>query len=129
MMLANIIKSISVAVGLGSFIYLLNGVSGSVEALHPQEIISVWVASMTIGLASMLRYTNLSQLFVTLIQIAVGMTSFTIIALLNDWIMLTSEDILYYASLILIIMLIIYTAFYFMAVLESRKINSKLGNK
>ncbi|MHC0551346.1 DUF3021 family protein [Salinicoccus sp. CNSTN-B1] len=129
MMLANIIKNVLVAVGLGSFIYLLNGVLGPVETLHPQEIISVWIASMMIGLVSMLHYTNLSQLFVTLIQIAVGMTSFTIIALLNDWIMLTSEDILYYASLILIIMLIIYTAFYFMAVLESRKINSKLGNK
>ncbi|GAA3727271.1 hypothetical protein GCM10022378_15470 [Salinicoccus jeotgali] len=129
MMLTNIIKNVSVAVGLGSFIYLLNGISGSVEVLHPQEIISVWIASMMIGFASMLHYTNLSQLFVTLIQLAVGITSFTIIALFNGRIALTSVDILSFASLTLIIMLIIYTVSYIIVLIESKKINNKLGNK
>ncbi|WP_425568388.1 DUF3021 family protein [Salinicoccus jeotgali] len=128
-MLTNIIKNVSVAVGLGSFIYLLNGISGSVEVLHPQEIISVWIASMMIGFASMLHYTNLSQLFVTLIQLAVGITSFTIIALFNGRIALTSVDILSFASLTLIIMLIIYTVSYIIVLIESKKINNKLGNK
>lgn len=129
MMLQNLLKSFAISIGIGSFIYLLNGVFGPLNEIQPQEIISVWIASALIGIASSLYYTKISELLVAVIQFGVGITAFTAIALLNGWITIDPSDIFFYAGAIFVIMLIIFFAFYLLSLLDSRKINEKLKEK
>ncbi|KKK34662.1 hypothetical protein WN59_06385 [Salinicoccus sediminis] len=129
MMLQNLLKSLALSIGIGSFIYLLNGVAGPLNEIQPKEIISVWIASALIGVASTLYYTKISESLVAVIQFAVGITAFTAVALLNGWITVDPADILFYAGAIFVIMLIIFFAFYFLSLLDSRKINDKLKEK
>src|SRR5699024_1688307 len=74
MMSQNLLKSFAISIGIGSFIYLLNGVFGPLNEIQPQEIISVWIASALIGIASSLYYTKISELLVAVIQFGVGIT-------------------------------------------------------
>ncbi|WP_411842471.1 DUF3021 domain-containing protein [Salinicoccus sp. HZC-1] len=129
MMLKNLLNSVFISIGLGSFIYLLNGVVGPLDTLQPKEIISVWIASALIGVASALYYTKISESLVAMIQFGVGITAFTSIALLNGWITINLTDILFYAGAIFVIMLIIFLAFYLLSLLDSKKINEKLNEK
>src|SRR5699024_3634940 len=117
------------SIGIGSFIYLLNGVFGPLNEILPEEIISVWIASALIGVATALYYTKVSELLVAVIQFGVGITAFTAVALLNGWITIDPADIFFYAGAIFVIMLIIFFAFYLLSLLDSRKINEKLKEK
>lgn len=128
-MLQNLLKSLALSIGIGSFIYLLNGVFGPLNEIPPEEIISVWIASALIGVASALYYTKISELLVAVIQFGVGITAFTAVALLNGWITIEPLDIFFYAVAIFVIMLIIFFAFYLLSLLDSRKINEKLKEK
>lgn len=129
MMLKNLLNSVCISIGIGSFIYLLNGVFGQFDAVQPKEIISVWIASMLIGIVSSLYYTKMSGSLVTVMQFGVGIAAFTAIALVNEWITISLAEILFYAAAIFIIMLIIFVTFYFISLLDSKKINDKLNNK
>lgn len=129
MMFQYIFKNIAISIGLGSFIYLLNGVFGTLEVLQPKEIISVWIAVAIIGLVPVLYYTKISDSLVKVIQFGVGVTVFTTIALINRWITITLADILLYAGVTFIVMLIIFIAFYFLSLHDSKKINEKLDDR
>ena len=129
MMFQYIFKNIAISIGLGSFIYLLNGVFGTLEVLQPKEIISVWIAVTLIGLVPILYYTKISNSFVKVIQFGVGVTVFTTIALINGWIIITLTDILLYAGVTFIVMLIIFITFYFLSLQDSKKINEKLNER
>ena len=129
MMFTNLLRSIAISIGLGSFIYLLNGVTGALTAVTPAEIISVWIASGFIGMASSLYYTTMATTLVTVIQFGTGIIAFTSIAVFNGWISLNTADILFYAGVTFIIMLIIFFVFYILSVLDSRRINEKLNKK
>ena len=129
MMFQYIFKNIAISIGLGSFIYLLNGVFGTLEVLQPKEIISVWIAVAIIGLVPVLYYTKISDSLVKVIQFGVGVTVFTTIALINRWITITLADILLYAGVTFIVMLIIFIAFYFLSLHDSKKINEKLHER
>ncbi|HIW11624.1 MAG TPA: DUF3021 domain-containing protein [Candidatus Salinicoccus stercoripullorum] len=97
--------------------------------MQPKEIISVWVASAFIGVASTLYYTKISEALAAVIQFGAGITAFTAIALFNGWITIEPVDILFYAGAIFVIMFIIFLAFYLLSLLDSRKINEKLKEK
>lgn len=127
MMFQYIFKNIAISIGLGSFIYLLNGVFGTLEVLQPKEIISVWIAVALIGIVPVLYYTKISDSLVKVIQFGVGVTVFTTIALINRWITITVADIILYAGVTFIVMLIIFITFYFLSVRDSKKINEKLN--
>lgn len=129
MMLKNLLKSIAISIGLGSFIYLLNGVTGAVAEVTPQEIISVWIASALIGVASALYYTKMESTLVTVVQFGTGIIAFTTIAVFNGWITLNPTDIIFYAGATFVIMLLIFLVFYIISVLDSRRINEKLNEK
>ena len=129
MMLNNLLKSIAISIGLGSFIYLLNGVTGAVLEVTPKEIISVWIASALIGVASALYYTKMDTALVTVVQFGTGIIAFTAIAVFNGWIALNTADIIFYAVATFVIMLIIFLVFYLLSVLDSRRINAKLNEK
>lgn len=125
----HLLKSISISIGLASFIYLLNGVFGTLEVLQTKEIFSVWIAGAIIGIASSLYYTKVSYSLVTIIQFIVGITAFTTIAVINRWITISLTDIFYYAGLTFIIMFIIFITFYLLSVQDSKKINEKLNER
>lgn len=129
MMFKHLLTSIAISVGLGSFMYLLNGIFGTLEVLQSKEIISVWIASALIGVTFVLYYTKISDVLVKVIQFGVGVTAFTTIAVLNRWITISFTDILSYAGITFIIMLIIFTTFYLISFLDSKKINEKLNGK
>ena len=124
-MLKRLIISVAESVGIGSFIYLLYGLSGTLS----NEIISVWIASGIIGISTLLHYTKLSGLPAYTIQFAVGIVAFTTVSLLNGWIDMSLTSVLSYAGVIFVIMFIIFLTFYLMSFLDSRKINEKLNQK
>lgn len=123
------LKNIFISVGLGSFIYLLNGVLGTLEEFQTQEIFSVWIAAALIGAVSSLYYTKISDSLVTVIQFTTGVTAFTTIALINGWITFNLTDILFYAAATFIIMFIIFIIFYLLSLQNSKKINKKLNER
>lgn len=129
MMLRNLIITVSLSVGIGSFIYLLNGVLGVTIGVNPPEIISVWIASALIGIASVLHHTQMAGTLVMVIQLGTGIMAFSTIAVFNGWIALNTADVIFYAGVILLIMLFIFLVFYLLSVLDSRKINEKLNEK
>lgn len=129
MMLKKFFRSIALSIGIGSFIYLLNGVTGALVEVTPTEIISVWIASAFIGVASALYYTKMATALVTVVQFGTGIIAFTTIAVFNGWIALNTADIIFYAGATFVIMLIIFLVFYIISVLDSRRINEKLNEK
>lgn len=128
-MLRNLIITVSLSVGIGSFIYLLSGVFGATVGADPAEIISVWIASALIGVASALHHTQMASTLVMVIQLCTGIIAFTTIAVFNGWIALNTTDIIFYAGVIFVIMLIIFVVFYLLSVFDSRTINEKLNKK
>lgn len=128
-MLRILFKTTAVSIGLGSFMYLLNGVLGTLEVLQAKEIISIWIASAFIGAASALYYTKISDVIVTVIQFTVGITAFTAAAVFNGWIAVNVTDMFFYAGATFIIMLIIFVIFYLLSVQDSKKINEKLNER
>lgn len=120
-----LIICVAQAIGIGSFVYLLLALSGTLS----NEIISVWTASGIIGISTLLHYTKLSGLPAYTIQFAVGIVAFTTVALLNGWIDMSLTSVLSYAGVIFVIMFIIFLTFYLMSFLDSRKINEKLNQK
>lgn len=128
-MFTNLLRSIAISIGLGSFIYLLNGVTGAFTTVTPEEIISVWIAAAFIGVASSLYYTTMASALVTVVQFGTGIIAFTTIAVFNGWIALNPSSIIFYAGATFVIMLIIFLVFYIISVLDSRRINEKLNKK
>lgn len=128
-MLRILFKATAISIGIGSFIYLLNGVFGAAIGQQAGEILSVWIASAFIGAASALYYTKISDAIVTVIQFTVGITAFTAAALFNGWIAVNVTDMFFYAGAIFIIMLIIFVIFYLLSVQDSKKINEKLNER
>lgn len=122
-MMKRLIICVAEAVGIGSFIYLLFGLSGTLS----NEIISVWIASGIIGVSTMLHYTKLSGLPAYAIQFTVGITAFTTASLLNGWIDMSIGAVLSYAGIIFVIMFVIFLASYLISFLDSKKINEKLN--
>ena len=124
-MLGNALKFMVQSVLIGSFIYLV-----SLMILEPsKEIMSVWIASLLIGLATCAHLTKMPPPLAGLIQLIVGTVAFTIVAVMNGWISATLSDILLYAADIIVIILIIQSVFIIMAILDSREINKKLKDK
>lgn len=124
-MIKNIIKTISLSVGIGSFIFLF-----SLMTIEPSKtILSVWIASALIGIASILYYTKVPKIIATAVQLVVGITAFTIVAIMNRWITMTITNILLYAGAILAIMIIIQLIFYLVSLSDSKQINQRLEEK
>lgn len=124
-MIKNIIKTISLSVGIGSFIFLF-----SLMTIEPSKtILSVWIASALIGIASILYYTKVPKIIATVVQLVVGITAFTIVAIMNRWITMTITNILLYAGAILAIMIIIQLIFYLVSLSDSKQINQRLEEK
>ena len=124
-MLGNALKFMVQSVLIGSFIYLV-----SLMILEPsKEIMSVWIASSLIGLATCAHLTKMPPSLARLIQLIVGTVAFTIVAVMNGWISATLSDILLYAADIIVIILIIQSVYIIMAILDSREINKKLKDK
>lgn len=126
MMLGIMIRNVAIGIGIGSFIFLMNGVFGSLAEVSRAEIISVWIASGLIGLASIFYHTEMATLMAMVIQFGTGIIAFNTVAVINEWITLSVRDMLIYGFEILVLMLIIYFVFYFVAVIDSRRINEKL---
>ena len=124
-MMKRLIICVAEAVGIGSFVYLLFGLSGTLS----NEIISVWIASGIIGISTMLHYTKLSVLSAYTIQFTVGIIAFISVSLINGWIDMNIASVLSYAGIIFVIMFIIFLAFYLISFLDSKKINEKLNGK
>ncbi len=124
-MIKNLIKTISLSVGIGSFIFLF-----SLMTIEPSKtILSVWIASALIGIASILYYTKVPTIVSTVVQLVVGITAFTIVAIMNRWITMTITNILLYAGAILAIMIIIQLIFYLVSLSDSKQINQRLEEK
>ena len=124
-MLGNALKFMVQSVLIGSFIYLV-----SLMILEPsKEIMSVWIASSLIGLATCAHLTKMPPPLAGLIQLIVGTVAFTIVAVMNGWISATLSDILLYAADIIVIILIIQSVYIIMAIRDSREINKKLKDK
>ncbi|OFO55595.1 DUF3021 family protein [Nosocomiicoccus sp. HMSC059G07] len=124
-MLGNALKFMVQSVLIGSFIYLV-----SLMTLEPsKEIMSVWIASSLIGLATCAHLTKMPPPLAGLIQLIVGTVAFTIVAVMNGWISATLSDILLYAADIIVIILIIQSVYIIMAIRDSREINKKLKDK
>lgn len=124
-MLGNALKFMVQSVLIGSFIYLV-----SLMILDPsKEIMSVWIASLLIGLASCAHLTKMPPSLAGLIQIVVGTVAFTTVAIMNGWISATLTDISFYAASIVVIILIIQSIFIIMAIRDSKEINKKLNDK
>lgn len=118
-----ILKNIAIAVGIGSFIYLIN----VLPILETSEVMSIWIVTGIIGLVSTLHYTEMSGRNAIIIQFVTGIVAFLVAAFFNGWIELTARDIIIYGFEIFVLMLIIYLIFYVMAALDSQKINKKLN--
>jgi len=124
-MIKSLIKTVSQSVGIGSFIFLF-----SLMTIEPSKtILSVWIASALIGIASILYYTKVPTIIATVVQLVVGITAFTIVAIMNRWITMTITNIILYASAILAIMIIIQLIFYIVSLSDSKQINQKLDEK
>lgn len=124
-MIKNLIKTISLSVGIGSFIFLF-----SLMTIEPSKtILSVWIASALIGIASILYYTKVPTIIATVVQLVVGITAFTIVAIMNHWITMTVTNIILYAGAILAIMIIIQLIFYLVSLSDSKQINQRLEEK
>lgn len=124
-MLVNALKFMVQSVLIGSFIYLV-----SLMILEPsKEIMSVWIASLLIGLATCAHLTKMPPPLAGLIQLIVGTFAFTIVAVMNGWISATLSDILLYAASIIVIILIIQSVYIIMAIRDSREINKKINDK
>ncbi|OFL46185.1 hypothetical protein HMPREF2767_04555 [Nosocomiicoccus sp. HMSC067E10] len=124
-MLGNALKFMVQSVLIGSFIYLV-----SLMILEPsKEIMSVWIASSLIGLATCAHLTKMPPPLARLIQLIVGTVAFTIVAVMNGWISATLSDILLYAASIIVIILIIQSVYIIMAIRDSKEINKKLNDK
>lgn len=124
-MLVNALKFMVQSVLIGSFIYLI-----SLMILNPsKEIVSVWIASLLIGLATCAHLTKIPPYLADLVQLVVGTVAFTAVAVMNGWISLSVTDILLYAASIVIIIMIIQGVFILISVRDSQKINKKLDNK
>lgn len=124
-MLGNALKFMVQSVLIGSFIYLV-----SLMILDPsKEIMSVWIASLLIGLASCAHLTKMPPSLAGLIQIVVGTVAFTTVAIMNGWISATLTDISFYAASIVVIILIVQSIFIIMAIRDSKEINKKLNDK
>lgn len=120
-----LIVCIAQVIGIGSFVYLLSAISGTLF----NEIISVWIASSIIGITTMLHYTKLSRLTAYAIQFIVGIIAFTTVSLLNGWIDMSIVSVISYAGIIFGIMFIIFLAFYLLSFFDSKKINEKLNER
>lgn len=124
-MIKSLIKTVSQSVGIGSFIFLF-----SLMTIEPSKtILSVWIASDLIGIASILYYTKVPTIIDIVVQLVVGITAFTIVAIMNRWITMTIADILLYAGAILAIMIIIQLIYYLVSLSDSKKINQRLEEK
>lgn len=124
-MLGNALKFMVQSVLIGSFIYLV-----SLMILDPsKEIVSVWIASLLIGLATCAHLTKMPPHLAGLIQLIVGTVAFTIVAVMSGWISATLSDILFYAASIIVIILIIQSVFIIMAIRDSKEINKKINDK
>ncbi|OFS63838.1 DUF3021 family protein [Nosocomiicoccus sp. HMSC09A07] len=124
-MLVNALKFMVQSVLIGSFIYLV-----SLMILEPsKEIMSVWIASSLIGLATCAHLTKMPPPLAGLIQLIVGTVAFTIVAVMNGWISATLTDVLFYAASIIVIILIVQSVFIIMAIRDSKEINKKLNDK
>lgn len=124
-MLGNALKFMVQSVLIGSFIFLV-----SLMILDPsKEIVSVWIASLMIGLATCAHLTKMPSYLAGLIQLVVGTGAFTTVAIMNGWISATLTDISFYAASIVVIILIIQSIFIIMAIRDSKKINEKLNDK
>lgn len=120
-MFGDVIKYVSLSVLIGSFIYLL---------LDPsKEIVSVWIASALIGLASCAHLTQMPSLLAGVLQLVVGTVAFTIVAVMNGWISSTMTDIFFYAISAIVIILIVQIISIIIAFSDSKKINKKLNGK
>ena len=71
----------------------------------------------------------MASTLVMVIQLGTGIIAFTTIAVFNGWIALNTTDIIFYAGVIFVIMLIIFVVFYLLSVFDSRTINEKLNKK
>lgn len=124
-MLGNALKFMVQSVLIGSFIFLV-----SLMILDPsKEIVSVWIASLMIGLATCAHLTKMPPYLAGLIQLVVGTGAFTTVAVMNGWISANLTDILFYAASIVVIILIIQSIFIIMAIRDSKEINKKLNDK
>ncbi len=124
-MLGNALKFMVQSVLIGSFIFLV-----SLMILDPsKEIVSVWIASLMIGLATCAHLTKMPSYLAGLIQLVVGTGAFTTVAIMNGWISATLTDISFYAASIVVIILIIQSIFIIMAIRDSKEINKKLNDK
>ena len=124
-MLGNALKFMVQSVLIGSFIYLV-----SFMILEPsREIMSVWIASLMIGLATCAHLTKMPPYLDRLIQLVVGTGAFTTVAVMNGWISANLTDILFYAASIVVIILIIQSIFIILAIRDSKEINKKLNDK
>lgn len=124
-MLGNALKFMVQSVLIGSFIFLV-----SLMILDPsREIVSVWIASLMIGLATCAHLTKMPSYLAGLIQLVVGTGAFTTVAIMNGWISATLTDISFYAASIVVIILIIQSIFIIMAIRDSKEINKKLNDK
>ncbi len=124
-MLGNALKFMVQSVLIGSFIFLV-----SLMILDPsREIVSVWIASLMIGLATCAHLTKMPPYLAGLIQLVVGTGAFTTVAVMNGWISATLTDIFFYAASIVVIILIIQSIFIILAIRDSKEINKKLNDK
>ena len=122
-MLGNALKFMVQSVLIGSFIYLV-----SFMILEPsREIMSVWIASLMIGLATCAHLTKMPPYLAGLIQLVVGTGAFTTVAVMNGWISANLTDILFYAASIVVIILIIQSIFIILAIRDSKKIEDAVN--
>lgn len=128
MMITNMVRSVMKGIMIGSFIYCINIATGSASQ-DSAEVISVWIASAAIGGVSILYHFNISEVICVSAQVVVGLVSFTFAALFNGWIELSINEIIWYAFVIFILMLIIIGVQYIFSILDSRKINKKLNKE
>lgn len=127
-MLSNVLKTITLSVLIGSFIFLVSLMIISPSSLS-KEILSVWVASALIGVASCAHLTRMSSILAGLLQLVVGAVAFSIVAVMNGWISPTVTDIFFYAVSIIAIIMIIQGIFILISVRDSKAINKKLNSK
>ena len=125
MTILNLMRFIMRALMIGSFIYSVNIAFGHASQ-GSTEVISVWIASAAIGAVSVLYTLNVPEVICVSAQVAVGLIGFTAAAVFNGWIGMSTGEMIGYALVILVLMMIIIGVQYVFAILDSKKINERL---
>jgi hypothetical protein len=124
-----VIQSISIAIGIGSSIYMAMGVLFT-EGAARNNIAGVLIMSCVIGLISCVHNSERLSLFLkTAIQFVGSLSVFLITAIVNQWFPIKPAVIFTAVTIFVILFFVSWAGFYIMNKLEIDKINKEISKR